>query len=80
MSTVEQHLVERIATMADTCLDCGKVHTYRERTECCANRWTWADPIDGHPYRRTMPRNVGLWLRSPVLTALAKEVIAMGGD
>jgi hypothetical protein len=79
VSSVEQRLVERIAAMADACLACGQPHACRVKSEGWA-RWTWADPGDGHAYRRAMPSDVADWLRGPVLAALAEKVGAVDSD
>ena len=42
--------LDALADTLDTCITCGKRHTLRAIT----GGQTWADPSDGHTYRRTI--------------------------
>lgn len=46
--------VQAVHAYANACRTCGRAHTYRRISvpEELVERWTWADPDDGHTYRR----------------------------
>lgn len=60
LAAVEQMRValEQIASGNTPCQNCGQVHVERTVTNHKGDRWTWADPIDGHAYRKTDTRMV----------------------
>lgn len=52
-----------VADLAVACTECGKGHEYRPDA-AWPGRYTWAHPVDGHPYRRTVPEEMSTWLRN----------------
>lgn len=57
------------------CLTCGKVHVERQRTTNPSQGYTWADPIDGHPYKSESWEDV-----AQRIAALAWSAVAANYD
>jgi len=53
--------IDDLWTWLSACVTCGKPHQYRVEANCdqgFQHAGTWADPGDGHAYRRRVPRDV----------------------
>ncbi len=60
-AAVRAQVLREAADYLDACLDCGKIHTWREGRPATYDPFvtgiaeSWADPDDSHAYRRRSP-------------------------